>query len=849
MELCYEHQLKNGLKTLFIPSKQAPVIAVQAWIQYGAADESDKEAGLAHFFEHLLFKGTKKRQVGQIAREVESIGGDINAFTSYDHTVMHMTLGSQHLAQALDILSDSLINTILDPDEINKEREVVIEEMKRRHDSPSSIAGDLLRERLFAGHPYSRPVIGFEDVLKKITRDELLKAYQRRYVTDNIFLVVAGDFEAKRAEAEVEKSFSSMSSQKHSHGQRKTEYGKNEKLLLHPFKTENIITHLAWKGTEIGNESDVAALDVLSFIMGQSESSRLIKKLVLDDNLVDSIGMGSWTPKNTGSIDISFRASPKSAQKIPRILKEIQNCFNRPIDDNELERAKKNMLSSLIYSKESVDGLAQRFAAMKSLTGSWERDLTYYEEVKRLEVSDLNRVYEKYINWNEASLIGIYPENISAPKLSSSLFDKSPKPSSKKLKTHKPNVEKWNFNGLTILHKEVKHLPICSLRWAGLGGQRIESSAKMGTGSLWSKVVDTGSENYRGKKIDRHGVNLLLDQASASISTFHGRNSWGWQLDSMSEDFESLFELMSALKEYPSFNKSEFDLEKKYQKQQIKSQKDSSTSILYQIFHQKLFGKHPFSFQSRGTLETLEKVKVQDLVKYNKQQESQKQVLSIVGNISRDKLSRILDEHLGKKKFSKNESLLKRKAPKNPAGPMSVFENADKAQTHILLGFPTDGIFNKDHYSLVAMTALLSGQGGRLFLELRDKLSLCYSVGPTLLEGIDGGYFGFYIGTSPDKKELALKSIWTEIEKLKNNLAPEEEWNRALNFYSGHHLIEQQHFSAQAMGMALDELYGKGFENYFNYTQNLMKCSAKDVQRVAQKYFSKPYVLAEVGPK
>lgn len=378
MELCYEHQLKNGLKTLFIPSKQAPVIAVQAWIQYGAADESDKEAGLAHFFEHLLFKGTKKREVGQIAREVESIGGDINAFTSYDHTVMHMTLGSQHLAQALDILSDSLINTILDPDEINKEREVVIEEMKRRHDSPSSIAGDLLRERLFAGHPYSRPVIGFEDVLKKITRDELLEAYQRRYVTDNIFLVVAGDFEAKRAEAEVEKSFSSMSSQKHSHGQRKTEYGKNEKLLLHPYKTENIITHLAWKGTEIGNESDVAALDVLSFIMGQSESSRLIKKLVLDDNLVDSIGMGSWTPKNTGSIDISFRASPKSAQKIPRILKEIQNCFNRPIDDNELERAKKNMLSSLIYSKESVDGLAQRFAAMKSLTGSWERDLTSY---------------------------------------------------------------------------------------------------------------------------------------------------------------------------------------------------------------------------------------------------------------------------------------------------------------------------------------------------------------------------------------------------------------------------------------------------------------------------------------
>jgi zinc protease len=849
MELCLEHQLKNGLKVLLIPSKQAPVVAVQAWIQYGAADEIDREAGLAHFFEHLLFKGTGKRKVGEIAREVEAVGGDINAFTSYDHTVMHMTLGSQHASTALDILSDSLMNTILDPTEIDKEREVVLEEIKRRSDNPASLAGDLLRERLFKNHPYSRPVIGYDHVLKSITREELLAAYKSRYVAENIFVVLAGDFEEDRALKEVDKYFGNLSSKAAAKQARGTAYGKSGQYLMSPHQTENIITHVAWKGASIQDMEDVVGLDLLSFVMGQSESSRLVRKLVLDEKLVDTIGMGSWTPKEAGSIDISFRAAPKSAANFPKIFRSIHEAFRERITEEELARAKKNILSSLVYSKESVDGLAQRFASMQSLGKSWRDDLEYFEKIKGARMEDLDAAADKFLKWDEAHVVGIYPEKMKAPSIPAKPFESKAAAPKAKAKAERPDVESWSFNGLKIVHKQIEHLPIVSMRWVGLGGQRLETTSNAGIGTLWSKVIDTGTQNFRGRKLSRHEVNLMLDGTSSSLSTFHGRNSWGWQLDCLKEDFDGLFELCQSLKKSPLVSPEDFALEKKYQKQQIASMKDSSSARVYQLFHEKLFGKHAYSLPTKGTVQTLEKLTREKVLSFHRTLEAQPQVLSIVGNISRSQLERVLEATLGKEKFSVNKKLLKAKKIQSPKKPLAAFEEADKEQSHILLGFPTDGMFDRDHLALVGMSSLLSGQGGRLFLELRDKLSLCYSVGPSVLDGIDGGYFAFYIGTSPEKRELALEAMWKEIEKLTKEKAPLEEWERSRTFYSGHHTIEQQYFSAQAMGMALDEVYGRGYANYNRFIEKLAKVTPDEIQRVARKYFKRAYVLAEVGPE
>ncbi len=176
-----------------------------------------------------------------------------------------------------------------------------------------------------------------------------------------------------------------------------------------------------------------------------------------------------------------------------------------------------------------------------------------------------------------------------------------------------------------------------------------------------------------------------------------------------------------------------------------------------------------------------------------------------------------------------------------------------KEQTHIVLGYPTCDMHNQDKWALSGMSAMLGGQSGRLFIELRDKKSLCYTVSPSHMEAIDGGYFSFYIATSPDKVQIAIESLETEIERFAKSGFDSEEWQRAQAFYLGHYAIEQQRLSSQASGMALDELYGLGFEEYLEFPKHFEGLKLETINKVAKKYFSesksKLRILSVVGPK
>jgi zinc protease len=162
-------QLENGLKVVLLQSRAAPVVAFQAWVSVGAADEEPEVAGIAHVFEHMLFKGTERRGVGQIAQEIEAAGGDINAWTSFDQTVYHLVLASRYFDTGLDILSDAVLRSSFDPVELERELLVVLQEIKQGEDSPSRVVTQALFSTAFSQHPYQRPVIGFEASVKALT--------------------------------------------------------------------------------------------------------------------------------------------------------------------------------------------------------------------------------------------------------------------------------------------------------------------------------------------------------------------------------------------------------------------------------------------------------------------------------------------------------------------------------------------------------------------------------------------------------------------------------------------------------------------------------------------------------
>src|SRR5215475_2791187 len=199
--------LDNGLKVILVEDHSAPVVALNVWVRTGSADEKPEQWGMAHVHEHMLFKGTEKRGVGEIAATVEGAGGNINAFTSYDMTVYHITMASRDAAIGVDVLSDAVLHSTFDPGELAKEEEVVIEEIKRSDDSPDSLISKAIFETAYQEHPYRREVIGTQDSVRSFSRQGLLDFYHHWYVPNNMAFVAVGDFSAPVMLEQIQKAF------------------------------------------------------------------------------------------------------------------------------------------------------------------------------------------------------------------------------------------------------------------------------------------------------------------------------------------------------------------------------------------------------------------------------------------------------------------------------------------------------------------------------------------------------------------------------------------------------------------------------------------------------------------
>ncbi|HEX4925204.1 MAG TPA: pitrilysin family protein, partial [Bdellovibrionales bacterium] len=265
------------MKVLLIESKKSPVISVQIWVKTGSADEKKGEEGISHFIEHLVFKGTRKFKVGEVAAAIETAGGEINAYTSFDQTVFHVTLSKHFIDTGLDVISEMIAYPLFDEKEIDAEREVVIEEIKKNADDPQRQAGLLLFETAFKTHPYSLPVIGFDKVIRKVSKKKILDYFHSRYVPENMTLVVAGDFESKEARAKIKEKFETIAPYRLKKVSRKKEIKQAQaRLAVKQTDFEESYLHLAWKIPAPGHAS-IPALEILGLVLGQGDSSRLVR--------------------------------------------------------------------------------------------------------------------------------------------------------------------------------------------------------------------------------------------------------------------------------------------------------------------------------------------------------------------------------------------------------------------------------------------------------------------------------------------------------------------------------------------------------------------------------------------
>lgn len=854
--MVHEFIAENGLKVIGIESHKSPVVSVQIWVRNGSADERAGEEGISHFIEHLLFKGTQKFKVGEIANMVEACGGEINAYTSYDQTVYYITISKNFFPSAMDAIYEMVAHPLFDKEEIDKEREVVVEEIKRGHDSLSRRASRLLFSSMYQDYPYQVPVIGYDHVVRSVTQEHIKNFFRARYATNNMFLVVSGDFQP----AELKNVFDSTFGQ--------IVAGKEQVRLRSPLKMidkktvqvehssfEDAVLYLSWPGIDIQHK-DVAALECLGLILGQGASSRLVRKLRMEEPVVKSIGAGSWTPSTRGFFSISVTLNPTMLEKtLTGVQSVLETFFSKGISAEELYKAKINFLSDEAYSLETVGGLAQKFGGNFEAARDVYFHKKFYKDLESVSAADIMRVARTYLLPEKMLLACVSPEPVEKIKSILDSWSYSNETATTASK-EKPTIHMQDMalaEEATSPMKLVQHnggartffiknstAPVFNLRLVSLGGSRVVAKEKAGLAELTSRTW--GGQT---KKYSEEVLRNKMDQLASSIHSFSGKNTFGLVVDGLQQSEKKLAELFEDIVFDYTISEEILEREKSMLRESVRARKDSPSQVAMLAFNKSIFANHPYGIDSLSEGNSLDSITTKDVQKYIEENFLSAQTVSAVCGAANEEMWLPLLEKI-------SQQFQKPKVQKTfPISPIEkniwLYEKSQKEQAHVVYGFRGLTITSSERFTLQVIEAILSGQGGRLFLELRDKASLAYSVSPLKLEGVEAGYFATYIGCSPEKTETALKMMREELMKLVHVKVSEAELQRAKNYLLGGHDIGLQKNSSITAAIAFNEVYGLSSDEVFNYEKYLASITTKDVQNLATKIFTQKHVISIVG--
>jgi len=871
-EILHE-ELGNGLTVLLRETHRAPVANLQIWAKVGSADERPGEEGLAHFHEHMLFKGTPTRGVGAVAGDVEGAGGRINAYTSFDVTVYYATLPSAALPVGLDVLSDAVLNSVFDADEVKREREVVLEEIRRSQDHPGHVLSDLTFHEAYRQHPYGAPILGPPDNVAGFDRAKVTRFFERWYTPDNLVVIAAGDFDAPSLRDAIAAKFEGAVP---GHAQRarpvESPHRKLEALVeRRPFEGQRV--DLAWPSARFRDE-DAVHLDLLAYLLGECESSRLVREVKDEAGLVDRIDASSYTPLDRGLFTIGFETDEaRVRQAVEAVGEQVERLRREPVTRSELERARANFLASEHFERESVSGLASKLGHFHVLGGGWYTEADYFEALGRATTDDLLRVAQTYLDPEELVAAALVPDapadRLDAEALETAVrggFDRARRacpeaataappakdakaartePAALRSDAEHPALVSFELDGGLRLHVLPRRsVPVVALRAAVHGGLLAENESNAGIGSFLSSMWTRGTA-----KRSAADFASAIEDLAAEVDGFSGRSSAGFTLEATSESFERALDLFAEVVLEPGFAEDEVERERRETLAAFDRLEDQLAQRAFMLFADTEFETHPYRLPLIGRRNVVELLTPADIrAHHDRLIASPGMVVAISGDVDPDEMARQWQERLS---GLRSERPPQQDVPLEVRGPgvRTARQTKDRAQAHLVIGFRGVAVDDPDRHTLEVLSHLLAGQGGRLFLELRDRQSLAYSVNATNVEGVDPGFFAVYIGTAPEKLETARRGIFDELERLLESPPTEAELDRARRHLAGNFAIDLQRNASLATHVSLDDLYGAGPHNYETFADAVLSISREDCLRVAQRVIRlDAYTEALVAP-
>ncbi len=405
-------QLPNGLTVLLHEDHSTPLISYHTWFRVGSKDEEPGFTGIAHLFEHMMFKGAKRYGNKEFDRILRSNGAILNAFTSKDYTGYYINLPSHGLELVMDLESDRMESLQITAANLQSEREVTKEERRSRVEN--SIEGTTYENMFltaFQKHPYRFPIVGLMEDLDNVTVEKCKEFFRQYYAPNNAVIVIVGDFNSQKVKNLLNKYYGSIPRQsihRRAYQQEGIQKRRRSKVIFKDVQNESLAIgfHVSKAG-----DNDSYALDLLADMLGGNKSSRLYRRLVYESQLASSVSVYAYTPKDPGIMQIAVSLKPKSdSKKVLKIIsEEIKQAQKNPFTEDEIQRTKTSVLLTHIESMKSFHGKAQSLAINEIIMGDYQFFFKDIEKYSKVSAQQIQSVAKKYLNPWQETLIHVQP--------------------------------------------------------------------------------------------------------------------------------------------------------------------------------------------------------------------------------------------------------------------------------------------------------------------------------------------------------------------------------------------------------------------------------------------------------
>jgi zinc protease len=402
------HILPNGIPLIVQEHHGSELTALQLWVRAGARDEMASELGLAHYLEHMLFRGTTSRPTGFVEREVEGVGGVMNAGTSWDYTYYYIALPPSRVAQGLELLADISMNAALDTAVLDKEKQVVLEEMRLGEDNPRRFLARTLYSQLFEGHPYGRQIIGTPELIQGLTRDTLSAFYRHHYAPETFAVVVVGPVATEQVVTTARAMFGRLPRIGHGRLPVAAPPPPRSQRVDIPREGGHAYLGLAWPGPRL-DHADTPAVDLLVAILGGQRSSRLVQSLREQRGLAVAVDAGFTPLAGAGAVMITAQLDPANLDRAEaQILDEIRRIRDGGVTPAELQRAVTKAEAAHEFDTETAQGRAVALGRAETI---WtiEDELAYVSRLRSVSAEQVRGVARRYLDPERYTRLALVP--------------------------------------------------------------------------------------------------------------------------------------------------------------------------------------------------------------------------------------------------------------------------------------------------------------------------------------------------------------------------------------------------------------------------------------------------------